>query len=117
MDAYDILLIVLPSMVEAENVSDHPCTKNNSLTKLFYISTKIYQPKQGVFMGSPMSTVNAEVFLQHYEDANIKHLLDTKNIAFYTRYVDDILVIYDATKCNLHTITTYINKIHKNIKT
>jgi hypothetical protein len=30
--------------------------------------------------------------------------------------VVDILVIYNATKCNLHTITTYINKIHSNIK-
>jgi len=61
-------------------------------------------------MGSLMSTLIAEVFLQHYEDANVKQLLDTKNIAFYTQYIDDILVIYDATKSSLHTITTYIKK-------
>jgi hypothetical protein len=30
--------------------------------------------------------------------------------------MDDILVIYDATKTNPHTIKTYINKIHSNIK-
>jgi len=39
-----------------------------------------------------------------------------KNIALYVQYVDDILVIYDTTKINLHTINTYINKIHNNIK-
>ena len=39
-----------------------------------------------------------------------------KRIVLYVRYVDDILVIYDTTKVNLHTINTYINKIHNNIK-
>jgi len=39
-----------------------------------------------------------------------------KSIALYVRYVDDILVIHDTTKINLHTINTYINKIHNNIK-
>jgi len=33
----------------------------------------------------------------------------------YVRYIDDILVIYDTTKINLHTINTYTNKIHSNI--
>ena len=30
--------------------------------------------------------------------------------------MDDILAIYDTTKINLHTINTYINKIHSDIK-
>ena len=42
--------------------------------------------------------------------------MDMKSIALYVRYVDDILVIYDTTKINLHTINTSINKIHNNIK-
>ena len=77
---------------------------------------KIYQPAQGISMGSLNSSLTAEIFLQNYEDANIKHLLDMKNIALYVRYADDTLVIYDTTKINLHTINTYINKIHNNIK-
>jgi len=32
------------------------------------------------------------------------------------RYVDDILIISDTTKINLHTINTYISNIHNNIK-
>jgi hypothetical protein len=66
-------------------------------------------------MGSPLSGIIAEIFLQHYEDTNIKHLLDTKNIAFYTRYVDDILIIFDTTKIDSHTINPYINNIHNNL--
>jgi len=77
---------------------------------------KIYQPAQGISMGSPISSLIAEIFLQHYEDANIKQLVDMMSIALYVRYVDDMLVIYDTTKINLHTINTYINKIHNNIK-
>ena len=67
---------------------------------------KIYQPAQGISMGSSISSLIAEIFLQHYEDANIKQLMDMKSIALYVRYVvDDILVIYDTTKINLHTST------------
>ena len=35
---------------------------------------KIYQPDQGVSMRSPISGLTAEIFLQHYEDANIRVL-------------------------------------------
>jgi hypothetical protein len=48
--------------------------------------------------------------------ANIKHLLDTKNIAFYARYVDYILIIFDTTNIDPHNINAYINNIHNNLK-
>ena len=67
-------------------------------------------------MGSPLSGPIAEIFIQHYEDTNIKHILDTKNIAFYTRYVDDILIIFDTTDVDWHTINAYIINIHSNLK-
>jgi hypothetical protein len=82
----------------------------------FTFQQRIYQPEQGIAMGSPISGTIAEIFLQHFEDTNIKHLLDTKNIAFYKRYVDDILIIYDTTRTCSHTINTYINNIYSNIK-
>jgi hypothetical protein len=45
-------------------------------------------------MGSQISSLIAEIFLQHYEDIHINQLPDTKNVALYTRYIDDILIIY-----------------------
>jgi hypothetical protein len=62
----------------------------------FSFQNKIYQPNKGVSMGSPISIVVAKIFLQHLEDAHIKQLLDTKNIIFCTRYIDDILIIHDT---------------------
>jgi len=49
-------------------------------------------------MGSPISGTMAGIFLQHIEKKHIKQLLDSKNIIFYTRYVDDIFIIYDTTR-------------------
>ena len=46
----------------------------------FTFQQNIYQPEQGVAMGSPISRLVAEIFLQHYEDIHIKQLLDTNNI-------------------------------------
>jgi hypothetical protein len=42
------------------------------------------------------SSTMAEIFLQNLEDMHIKQLLGAKNILFHTRYVDDILIIYDT---------------------
>ena len=66
-------------------------------------------------MGSPLSGTMAEIFLQHLENSHIKPLLDSKRISFYSRYVDDILVILDATRTNPETIVRYANSMHSNI--
>jgi len=39
----------------------------------FTFQQKIYQPEQGISMGSPISSLIAEIFLQNYEDKNIKN--------------------------------------------
>ena len=83
--------------------------------KHFTFQQTIYQPNQGIAMGFPISSLIAEIFLQKYGDKNTSHLIDTKNIAYYARYVNDILIIFDTTKISLHYITRYINSIHSNI--
>ena len=77
---------------------------------------QIFQPTQGVAMGSPISGLIAELFLQHFEEIHLKHILDAKKITYHTRYVDDILIIYDSAKINAQDIDTYINSIHSNLK-
>ena len=67
-------------------------------------------------MGSPISNTIAEIFLQHIENTHLKQLLDTKNIVFYTRYVDDILLMYDTKCINPNTVHKYIKQIHPNIQ-
>jgi hypothetical protein len=51
----------------------------------------------------------------YLERTHIKPLLDTKRIIFCTRYIDDILIIYDTNQISLDTITYYANNIHNNL--
>ena len=47
-------------------------------------------------MGSPMSGILAEIFLQLIEEYNIKHWMENGDLFYYKRYVDDIFIIYDS---------------------
>jgi hypothetical protein len=46
--------------------------------------------------------LTAEIFLQCYENLNIKRITEDKHIIFYTRYVDGNLIICDHTKITLN---------------
>jgi len=81
----------------------------------FSFQNKIYQPEKGVSMGSPISNTIAEIFLQNLEQSYLKQLLDANNIIFYTRYVDDILIIYNITHIMPEIFNDQINKIHTNL--
>jgi len=66
-------------------------------------------------MGSPISSTIAQIFLQHMESTLMKQFFDTKNVAFYTRYVDDILPIHNSQHITPETKHNYINRIHPNL--
>jgi len=42
--------------------------------------------------------------------------MDTKTLAFYTRHVDDILLIYNTKHITFDKINEYINQLHPNLK-
>ena len=81
----------------------------------FRYDDKIYQPQKGVAMGSPISGIMAETFLQNLENTHIKHIMENQAITLYTRYVDDILIIYDNRHITEDAIMKQINTIHPNI--
>jgi len=68
-----------------------------------------------VATGSPISNIIAEIFLQHYENTYIKQAVDIRHIQYYTRYVDDILIIYDNNKITHEQITQQLNQIHTDL--
>ena len=82
----------------------------------FTFQEQIYQPTKGVALGSSFSGITAEIFLQHLEQSHVRSLLVFKPITFHARYVDDILIIYDASHTNTDTTTQYSNFIHRNQK-
>jgi hypothetical protein len=58
-------------------------------------------------MGSPLSSILAEVFLQDLKQNRLKHLLENKKI------VDNIFIIYDQRKITSQTILEDFNIQHK----
>ena len=78
--------------------------KNILAQNYFTFQDAIYHPNKGVTMGSPISGTMAEIFLQNIENRHLKQLLDSKNITFYTRYVDDIFIIYGTTRTTADSI-------------
>jgi hypothetical protein len=59
----------------------------------FTFHNQIYQPDKGVAMDSPILGAVAKIFPQQLEKTHIKHLIDSKHLIFYVRYVVDILII------------------------
>jgi hypothetical protein len=80
----------------------------------FSFQDQIYQPDKGVAMDSPVSGTMAEIFLQNLENTHVKHLIQSNILAFYSRYVDDILRIYDSTLTTPDNIQRYLGTIHNN---
>ena len=67
-------------------------------------------------MGSPISSTIAEIYIQYFESLYVKHWLESSEIIFYKRYVDDILTVYDTSKTNAQNIFNEINKIDPNLQ-
>ena len=81
----------------------------------FQYGSQIFQPEKGIAMGSPISSTIAEIYLQYLENIYIKHWLDSKEILFYKRYVD-ILILYDQREIDEQMILQKINGVDKNLQ-
>ena len=82
----------------------------------FQYNNLYYRPTKGVAMGSPLSGTLAELYLQYLEKIYIKHWINSREIYFYTRYVDDILLIYDVNLVTEEKISQHLNEIGSNLK-
>jgi len=66
-------------------------------------------------MGSPISGTLAEIYFQLIEEAIIKHWIESQEIFYYKRYVNDILIIFDQNKTNETTITIVMKGISEQL--
>jgi len=89
------------------------CLKQN----YFRFNNVFYKQLHGLSMGSPISPLVADIFMNYLEtkifDSNNDNL---KYIKYWYRYVDDILCLWTGTIDQLNEFLTFINNIHKNIK-
>ena len=65
-------------------------------------------------MGSPLSPLLAEIFMDNLEQTLLTHKLN-KYIQYYYRYVDDIIICWTGTQRQLTQFLYYANSIHNNI--
>jgi hypothetical protein len=84
----------------------------------FAFQNNIFQPHTGIAMESPISGIIAEIFLQYLENKHLNQLLDEKSIIFYTRYVDDLFLIYEynTDRTTPEKIHDYLTNLHPNLE-
>lgn len=69
-------------------------------------------------MGSPLSGTSAEIYLNHFENSHIMNSTNPhfKNIIYWYRYVDDIILLYKGTNRQLDKLHQHLNTRESNIK-
>jgi len=82
----------------------------------FAYGDRIITQTDGIAMGAPSSGIISEIFLQHFEHAHLPILAHKHKLVNYFRYVDDVLLIYDALQTDIHTILSDFNSFHPNLQ-
>jgi hypothetical protein len=72
-----------------------------------------YKQMERLAMGTPTSTILAEVYIQHMEQKQLYPILKKEQIIGYFRYKDNSLIIYNQNKPN--KILTEFNKQNTSI--
>lgn len=87
------------------------CTQQN----YFQFDNKFYEQQQGLPMGSPLSPLLADIFMDHFEN-KLFQIIQNNKILFWFRYVDDVLACFSGTSRQLDQFLNVLNNIHPNIK-
>lgn len=80
----------------------------------FQFNNTFYNSKEGLIMGSPLSPLLAEIFMNAIELKIHKHSNNINYIYWY-RYVDDIITCYTGTERQLNKSLEFLNSLHPNI--
>ena len=67
-------------------------------------------------MCSPISGTIAEIYIQYLEERYVKQWPDSKQILYYKRYVEDILIICNQNKTNEQDILNRANNLDRHLQ-
>ena len=73
---------------------------------------QFYQQTEGAAMGSPVSPIVANLFMEHFEQLALKSF--TRRPRYWGRYIDDTIVI--MLTCAVDSFTEHLNNCHPAIK-
>jgi hypothetical protein len=105
---------LLPEAVDELMILLHEVLNQN----YFEFDGKYFSQTDGLAMGSPLSGVLADVYLNHIEN---KFIFSDKNksrnkILFYHRYVDDTLLLFNGNARQLSSLHDYLNNLSPKLK-
>nr|XP_060615776.1 uncharacterized protein LOC132765511 [Anolis sagrei ordinatus] len=83
-------------------------------TSYFQWDNEFYKQKDGVAMGSPLSPVIANFYMEHFEKQALETA--TKKPTIWFRYVDDTFTIWSHGEEELNRFLDHLNSIHPKIQ-
>ena len=87
---------------------------NMCFFKLFQLQGKFYKQTAGTSMGSPLSLVLADIFMEEFETSTL--LTDDLQPSLWLHYVDDTFVVWPHGRDALQNFLQYLNAQHPSIK-
>ncbi|XP_011069268.1 PREDICTED: uncharacterized protein LOC105155067 [Acromyrmex echinatior] len=91
-----------------------PLIEHCLTTTYFSYDNHFYEQTSGAAMGSPISPVIANIFMEHFEKEALKKAPKKPEVWF--RYVDDTFVIWRHGRSELRKFLIHLNKQHPNIR-
>lgn len=82
----------------------------------FKFNDNFYSQQNGLGMGSPLSGLLADIFVNSIENTLFSTDNSNQNITFWNRYVDDTFAIIDSTKTNMEQTLNTLNNLHPKLK-
>jgi hypothetical protein len=81
---------------------------------VFQSNNKIYKQTFGTPMGSPLSPVIANIYMEDFEERALKNSLLKPKL--WLRYVDDILIVWPHSNSDLELFLEFLNNIEPTIQ-
>ncbi len=86
----------------------------DTISTCFQWRDDFYEQTNGAAMGSPLSPVLANIFMEHFEQNALANSALVPKL--WKRYVDDIFAVWSHGKEHLNKFLSYHNNIHPSIK-
>lgn len=118
----DTITLINNNLTNNNNITDTECKEIIILLRLALkqnyckFNGDFYLLNQGLPMGSPLSGILSNIFMDHFENSFLEKHFDNYQISEWQRYVDDIFLIFDSNHVTADIILEQINNEHPNIQ-
>ncbi|KAI5631461.1 reverse transcriptase (RNA-dependent DNA polymerase) domain-containing protein [Phthorimaea operculella] len=104
------------SSLEAQEVIDLEAILRICLEQNYFLwEGKTYKQIDGLAMGSPLSPLCADIYMDDFEKSVLKSKFK-EHIQYWYRYVDDILCLWTGSNETLQELLVHMNSINHNIQ-